>query len=241
MEFLDGITLESLVTRYGPQSEGRVIHLLRQICGSLAEAHGIGLVHRDIKPANIMVGHRGGESDVVKVLDFGLVKAVDAKKESSITSAGAVIGTPLYMSPESIENPDRVDSRSDLYSMAAVGYFLLTGTPPFDGTNVLEICMHHARTPPQRPSERLKRDISPDLEEVLLKGLAKTGPQRFDTARDFAAALKRCASTDQWSIPQADEWWAQMAAGTLVTVDKSPTADLNDAATVLLAEISNPS
>ena len=173
MEFLDGINLEALVNRFGPQPEGRVIHILRQICGSLAEAHEIGLVHRDIKPANIMLGCRGGESDVVKVLDFGLVKAVDAKKESSLTSAGAVIGTPLYMSPESIESPERVDSRSDLYSVAAVGYFLLTGTPPFDGQSVIEICMHHSRTPPERPSERLKRPVSDDLEAVLLKGLAK--------------------------------------------------------------------
>ena len=86
--------------RYGPQPEGRVIHILRQVCGSLAEAHEIGLVHRDIKPANIVLGRRGGESDVVKVLDFGLVKAVDAAKEATLTSAGAVIGTPLYMSPE---------------------------------------------------------------------------------------------------------------------------------------------
>jgi serine/threonine protein kinase len=241
MEFLDGINLDALITRYGPQPEGRVIHLLRQICGSLAEAHGIGLVHRDIKPANIMVGHRGGESDVVKVLDFGLVKAVDSKKESSITSAGAVIGTPLYMSPESIENPDRVDSRSDLYSVAAVGYCLLTGGPPFDGGNVLEICMHHSRTPPERPSERLKRTVSADLEEVLLKGLAKKPAERFASARVFAEALAGCASAGQWSSQESDEWWKRLADGSAVSVDGTPTTGMNEAATVLLAELSKPS
>src|SRR6185369_14300461 len=198
MEFLDGITLDALVARFGPQPEGRVIHILRQICGSLAEAHHIGLVHRDIKPANIMLGCRGGESDVIKVLDFGLVKAVDAKKESSLTSVGSVIGTPLYMSPESIENPDRVDSRSDLYSVASVGYFLLTGTPPFDGKSVLEICMHHSRTPPMRPGERLKRSVSSDLEAALLQGLAKNPHDRFPSARAFAQTLAECEKSGDW-------------------------------------------
>jgi serine/threonine protein kinase len=224
MEFLDGITLEVLVNRYGPQPEGRVIHILRQICGSLAEAHQIGLVHRDIKPANVMLGCRGGENDVVKVLDFGLVKAVDAKKESSLTSVGSIIGTPLYMSPESIENTERVDSRSDLYSVAAVGYFLLTGVPVFDGQNVLEICMHHSRTPPMRPSERLKRPLSDDLEAALLKGLAKNPHDRFTSARAFAAALGACGKANEWSFHEAETWWHDFTGGNLVTVDKARTS-----------------
>jgi hypothetical protein len=241
MEFLDGITLDTLVNRYGPQPEGRVIYILRQICGSLAEAHQIGLVHRDIKPANVMLGCRGGESDVVKVLDFGLVKAVDAKKESSLTSVGSVIGTPLYMSPESIENPERVDSRSDLYSVAALGYFLLTGTPPFDGHSVIEICMHHSRTPPMRPSERLKRPISGDLEAALLKGLAKNSQDRFISARALAAALCACSKANEWNLHEAETWWRDLAAGNLAAGDKSPTSRINEAATVLLADLSDAS
>ncbi|HEY2412065.1 MAG TPA: serine/threonine-protein kinase [Pirellulaceae bacterium] len=241
MEFLDGITLEVLVNRYGPQSEGRVIHILRQICGSLAEAHQIGLVHRDIKPANVMLGCRGGENDVVKVLDFGLVKAVDAKKESSLTSVGSIIGTPLYMSPESIENSERVDSRSDLYSVAAVGYFLLTGTPPFDGQNVLEICMHHSRTPPIRPSERLKRPVSGDLEAALLKGLEKSPHDRFASARAFAAALGACSKANEWNPHEAESWWHDFTGGNLPTIDKARTASISDAATVLLADGLNAS
>jgi serine/threonine protein kinase len=238
MEFLDGINLDTLVVRYGPQSEGRVIHILRQVCGSLAEAHEISLVHRDIKPANIVIGRRGGESDVAKVLDFGLVKAIDSKKESSLTSAGAVIGTPLYMSPEAIESPDRVDGRSDLYSVAALGYFLLTGTPPFDGKGVIEICMHHSRTPPQRPSERLKRPVSPDLEAVLLKGLAKNPHDRFPTAREFAEALAACSSAGDWDSRKAETWWQSITVGVKSSVGP-PTAGINQAVTVVLAALSD--
>jgi serine/threonine protein kinase len=218
MEYLDGINLDVLVQRHGSQPEGRVIHILRQICGSLAEAHEIGLVHRDIKPANLVLGRRGGESDVVKVLDFGLVKAVDSAKEAAITSSGSVIGTPLYMSPESVERPGEIDGRSDLYAVAAVGYFLLTGGPPFDGKSVVEICMHHARTQPQAPSERLNRPVAADLEAILLKGLAKKADERFATARDFAEALAACASAGSWTERQAEIWWRSN--------NKSKTGDL---------------
>ncbi len=238
MEFLSGINLDTLVVRYGPQPEGRVIHILRQVCGSLAEAHEICLVHRDIKPANIVLGCRGGESDVAKVLDFGLVKAIDAKKESSLTSAGAVIGTPLYMSPEAVESPDRVDGRSDIYSLAAVGYFLLTGTPPFEGKSIIEICMHHSRTPPQRPSDRLRRPVSADLEAVLLKGLAKNPHDRFQTAREFAEALAACASAADWDSRKADNWWQSITLGVKSSVG-SMTSDVSQAQTVVLAALSD--
>jgi hypothetical protein len=236
MEFLDGINLDTLVTRYGPQPEGRVVYILRQVCGSLAEAHEIGLVHRDIKPANIVLGRRGGESDVAKVLDFGLVKAVDSKKEASLTSAGAVIGTPLYMSPEAVESPDRVDGRSDLYAVACVGYFLLTGAPPFDGKSVIEICMHHSRTPPQPPSERLQRPVSADLESILLKGLAKNPHDRFQSARDFCEALAACTSAASWSSRQADVWWQAHSPGARPTTAGAATAAIAQAATVVLEE-----
>ena len=243
MEYLDGITLDALVTRFGPQPAGRVIHVLRQVCASLAEAHGIGLVHRDIKPANIILGCRGGEADVAKVLDFGLVKAVDAKKEGSLTSAGAVLGTPLFMSPEAIESPETVDSRSDLYALAAVGYYLVSGHPPFEGASVVEICLHHARTPPRPPSEKLGRAIPADLENVLLKGLAKKPTERFATAREMASALATCADAVLWTHKSADAWWQTHApvGGETTTNEKTtnihaeqtlvstaPLAKLND-------------
>jgi serine/threonine protein kinase len=234
MEFLEGLNLDTLVVRYGPQSEGRVIYILRQVCGSLAEAHDIGLVHRDIKPANIVLSRRGGESDVAKVLDFGLVKAIDSNKEASLTSAGAVIGTPLYMAPEAIDTPEKVDGRSDLYAVAAVGYFLLTGTPPFEGQSVIEICMHHARTPPEPPSARLKRPVSADLEAALLKGLAKNPAERFATAREFAAALAACSTAGAWTSRQADDWWRVNSLSGLAASPSAATASVHQAATVVL-------
>src|SRR5262249_32163814 len=130
MEYLPGLTLEQLVKRQGPLAPGRAVHLLRQACLALREAHGLGLIHRDIKPANLMVCERGGVADVVKLLDFGLVKAVGlANKEATLTQEGAITGTPTYMSPEQASGKDHLDGRSDIYSLGAVAYFVLTGSP----------------------------------------------------------------------------------------------------------------
>src|SRR5262249_47490719 len=150
---------------------------------SLYEAHGAGLIHRDIKPANILLNHRGGVADVVKVLDFGLARAGGAEREANITAAGSVVGTPLYLSPESIERPESVDGRADLYAVGAVGYYLLTGTPPFTGETLAQICMHHLRTPPEPPEQRLGRAVSHDLSALLLRCLAKQRQDRPVDAR----------------------------------------------------------
>lgn len=133
MEYLDGLSLESLVQRHGPQPPGRVIHILAQAAGALAEAHALGLIHRDVKPANILFCDRGGVPDVVKLLDFGLVKNLDAAEATALTHANSIAGTPLYISPEAITDAGRVDHRADLYALGAVAYFLLTGSPPFPG------------------------------------------------------------------------------------------------------------
>jgi serine/threonine-protein kinase len=130
MEYLDGIDLEDLVALAGPQDPRRVIHILRQACGSLAEAHQRGLVHRDVKPANLFLCRNRSEPDLVKVLDFGLVKEAETE-DPKVTQANAVLGTPLYMAPEAISGQGSVDPRSDLYSLGAVASALLTGTPPF--------------------------------------------------------------------------------------------------------------
>jgi hypothetical protein len=147
MEFLDGLDLQELVDRYGPQPPSRVIYILRQICGSLYEAHSLGLVHRDIKPANIMLNRRGGEGDVVKVLDFGLVKAREGEHADDPAN-DSIAGTPLYMSPEAIQTPGSVDACSDLYSVGAVGYFLLTGRPVFEANELSELCRLQVSEPP---------------------------------------------------------------------------------------------
>jgi serine/threonine protein kinase len=204
MEYLDGIDLQQLVDRYGPQSEGRVIHILKDICSSLSEAHSLGLVHRDIKPANVMLNRRGGESDVVKVLDFGLVKALDETKQAQST---AMAGTPLYMSPESIQTPDLVDSRSDLYAVGAIGYFLISGQPVFNAATLIELCKHHLASIPDAPSKRLGRAISAELETALLACLEKDRSKRPQTARDLANLLDRAPTAHTWCQDEADAWW----------------------------------
>lgn len=207
MEYLDGINLENLVANDGPQPAGRVIHVLLQACGSLFEAHTKGLVHRDIKPANIMLNRRGGESDVVKVLDFGLVKAVDSKKQAGVTAENGLTGTPLYISPEAIQSPMSVDARSDLYGLGAVGYYLLTGKPVFDANSVIDICKKHVDETPIPPSERLGKPVSSELENALLACLEKSPTHRPQTAKDFAGSLRKCPEYNQWSSDQADPWW----------------------------------
>ncbi|MCC7084174.1 MAG: serine/threonine protein kinase [Pirellulales bacterium] len=211
MEYLDGIDLQALVERYGPLPAPRAIHILQQVCGSLYEAHSLGLVHRDIKPANIMLNRRGGEPDVVKVLDFGLVKALDDEK--SKTDQRGLTGTPLYMSPEAIQMPNSVDARSDLYAVGAVGYFLLTGLPVFDADSVVDLCHKHVATPPTPPSQRANISIPPELENALLSCLEKSRAKRPQTARDLSQLISRCQEALRWSIEEADAWWGRHERG----------------------------
>jgi hypothetical protein len=206
MEYLDGINLEDLVNRFGPQPEGRVVSILRQVCGSLAEAHSIGLIHRDIKPANIVLTQRGGIFDFVKLLDFVLVRAVDQQQQARLTTAGALAGTPLYLSPEAINQPDDVDFRTDLYALGAVGYFLLTGTPVFDGRSVIEILNKHVSAAPEPPAQRLRKPVSAELESLLLTCLAKTPADRPTSAAALMEGLERCTCAP-WSMREAEAWW----------------------------------
>lgn len=212
MEYLDGLTLDQLVKGYGPQPESRVIFILRQVCGSLAEAHDVGLVHRDIKPANIFLTRRGGLPDFVKVLDFGLVKARAREGQAELTMAEATLGTPLYMSPEAVEHSHDVDARSDLYSLGAVGYFLVTGRPLFDCANLGEVLIAQVKRLPARPSERLGTPVSPELESLLMRCLAKNPSDRPASARELADALMKCPGASDWTRERAEEWWSRLAA-----------------------------
>jgi hypothetical protein len=212
MEYLEGLTLSRLVKQFGAQPEGRVISILRQVCGSLAEAHTIGLVHRDIKPANIFLTQRGGMADFVKVLDFGLVKVREADGSAELTMAEATLGTPLYMSPEAVEHSNQMDGRSDLYSLGAVGYFLVTGEPLFDSSSLGEVLLHQVKSIPIRPSERLGKPVSLDLEDLLMRCLSKNPDSRPPTARDLDDALAACQSATDWTREMAIEWWRKFAA-----------------------------
>lgn len=207
MEYLEGMTLQDLVEQYGPQPANRVIHILKQVCGSLYEAHLQGLIHRDIKPQNIMLTSRGGEFDVAKVLDFGLVKVVDSKKEATLTATNAITGTPLYLSPEAINNPQSIDGRSDLYALGAVGYFLLTGTPVFDDDSVMAICMHQTNTLPEPPSLRTDQQIPAKLEAAILACLAKKQTERPTDAFELSERLDAVELETSWTQRIAGVWW----------------------------------
>jgi hypothetical protein len=227
MEYLEGMNLEDLVKRCGPLPEARAVYILRQVCGALAEAHAAGLVHRDIKPANIFLTTRGGLHDFAKVLDFGLVKALDGEEQAHLTNPHGVTGTPLYASPEAISQPDRVDARTDVYAAGAVGYYLLTGTPVFTGTTVIEICMKHAKNVPEPPSVRGGRPVSPDLEKLLLRCLAKSPADRPRDAAALLADLDACSIEGAWTASEAAAWWAgreqeKAAKAVSATVEQAP-------------------
>lgn len=193
MEYLDGINLEQLVRREGCIGEARLMHIMRQVCSSLAEAHSLGLIHRDIKPANIFLTKRGGLVDFVKVLDFGLVKAIqDREGDVRLDSDNGLAGTPLYMSPEAIRQPQFVDARADVYSLGAVAYFLLTGTPVFSGDGVHKICMAHVLSTPEPPSVRSGRTVTHELELLILRCLAKNPDERPRDAASLLHEIDRC-------------------------------------------------
>jgi eukaryotic-like serine/threonine-protein kinase len=206
MEYLDGLTLEELLEHDGPQPAGRVARLCAAVADALSEAHGVGLIHRDVKPANVFVCERGGHSDVVKVVDFGLVKVLTSSDQSA-TGTNLLIGTPLYMSPESIEHPATIDARSDLYSLGCVAYHLLTGTPPFTGRNVIEVCAAHMHSVPVPPSERLERPLPAELEALLLRCLAKDPAERPASAAELRDRLAALDVVKSWSEHDAVAWW----------------------------------
>ena len=207
MELLEGITLESLVRRFGPLPAGRVIHVLRQVCDSLEEAHTAGLIHRDIKPANIHLGRVGLQHDFVKVLDFGLVKSVTGGGEESLASAeGLTPGTPAYMAPE-LAQAESVDGRADLYSLGCVAYFLLTGRLVFEGESAIQVLLKHLQHAPVPPSEFSGQPIPAGLDQLVLACLAKRPDDRPSSAADLERSLA-AVNVEPWTQEQAEAWWA---------------------------------
>jgi serine/threonine-protein kinase len=207
MELLEGMELESLVAREGPLPQQRVIHILRQVCESLEEAHATGLVHRDIKPANIHVGRVGLRHDFVKVLDFGLVKSVVGAtgEDSMATAAGLTPGTPSYMAPE-MALGETVDGRADLYALGCVAYYLLTGKLVFDAGNGFQMIAKHINEPPLPPSERTELEIAPSLDQAVLACLAKRPEERPQNATELDRMLAEI-EIEPWSEAEATRWW----------------------------------
>ena len=204
MEYLPGLTLDELVKRHGPLAPGRAAHLLRQVCAALCEAHARGLTHRDIKPGNVMACERGGVPDFVKVLDFGLVRVGKDAADATLTREGAVPGTPAYMSPEQAGGEGGVDPRSDLYSVGALAYFLLTGQPPFGGRSAAKMLAAHLyETPAALPA-----DVPSDLAGVVMRCLAKSPIERWPDAASLESAFAE-AAVPVWTAVDARAWWAR--------------------------------
>jgi serine/threonine-protein kinase len=206
MEYLDGVDLERLVREAGPLPPGRVVHILRQVCEALAEAHGAGLIHRDIKPANILLSESGGISDFAKVLDFGLVKEVDESDRARLTHEDVVAGTPQYLAPETIQAGNTPDPRSDLYALGAVAYYLLTGAPIFAG-RPLQVIQSHLNASPEAPSARLGRTLPAKLERLVLECLEKDPNLRPESAQALLDRLAACDDVEPWSADEARRWW----------------------------------
>lgn len=205
MELLDGIDLEELVREYGPQPPERVVHILRQTCHSLGEAHGAGLVHRDIKPANIFICRHGRELDFVKVLDFGMVK--DHLGEAGLTQMGTFAGTPQYAAPEMAEGLlDEIDPRSDLYSLGCVAYWLLTGRTVFEAESAMKTLMKHINEKPAPPSQRVE-GVPADLERLILRCLAKDRDDRPSSTDELDQGLSALNMALDWTEERATLWW----------------------------------
>jgi serine/threonine-protein kinase len=206
MEYLPGLSLAELVERHGPLPLGRAIYLLQQTCDALSEAHAMGLIHLDLKPGNIFAAQRGGIYDVAKLLDFGLAKPITSVGDVNLTQDGFITGSPLFMSPEQATGDSEPDARSDIYSLGAVAYYLFTGAPPFPGDRPIQVIMAHAKEEVKPPS-RLRSEIPADLDQVILRCLAKNPADRFSDADSLALALEQCQASSQWGRAQAAQWW----------------------------------
>ncbi len=213
MEYLEGETLDKIVAAHGPMPVGRVLSVLRQVCAALREAHGRGLVHRDIKPHNIMLCLRGGEHDLVKILDFGLVKDTEGRQSRDITQFQKMLGTPLYMSPERIRNPGDADARADIYSLGAVGFYLLTARELFETGGEHDLVYHVLHTPPRRPSQ-LVPGVPKRLDDLIVRCLAKDRNERPHEILVVLALLEALSVEHSWTQRDAEAWWARRRENT---------------------------
>jgi serine/threonine-protein kinase len=230
MEYLDGLDLEMLVERFGPQPPERVTEILAQACHSLAEAHTRGMIHRDIKPSNLFLCRIGLEVDFLKVLDFGLVKLGPqaARAELQVTAAHLTTGTPAFMAPEIASGNAAADHRVDLYGLGCVGYWLLTGRLVFEADNAMQMVVRHVSEVPVPPSERSEFDVPRELDELVLACLSKRPEDRPADAGDLARRLRGIAFAQLWTAERARHWWESYlpdgAVPAPVAISEHPTA-----------------
>jgi len=210
MELLEGIDLEDMVQRFGALPPERVVHVVRQVCASLGEAHRRGLVHRDVKPANVYLCQRAFEHDFVKVLDFGLVKwhtGLPTEEDLQLSQAGSILGTPSYMAPEIARGDGPVDGRADLYAVGCLAYWLLTGRLVFDARSYPAMLVAHASEQPTPPSSHTEQPIPVSLDAVVMSCLEKKPQERVQTAEDLIAQLDRVQLEERWTHERAGNWW----------------------------------
>jgi eukaryotic-like serine/threonine-protein kinase len=210
MELLEGIDLERLVQRFGPLPQERVVHVVRQICASLGEAHRRGLVHRDVKPANVYLCQRAFEYDFVKVLDFGLVKwhrTQRSEEDLRLSKTGVIHGTPSYMAPEIARGEGPVDGRADLYAVGCVAYWLLTGRLVFDETSYPAMLLAHTTKQPDPPSRHTEQPVSPLLDDLVMRCLRKDPTDRVQSAEALIAELNAFVPPEPWTQERAAKWW----------------------------------
>jgi serine/threonine-protein kinase len=224
MELLDGVSLQTLVSTFGPQPAARVRSILRQICESLEEAHQQGLVHRDLKPSNVMLCKLALSYDFVKVLDFGLAKCAACEETTQLTMEGTAAGTPGYIAPEvALGEPD-IDARADIYALGCLGYFLLTGTLVFPDSNPMSMALKHVQAPPDPPSARTELPVPADLERVIMRCLEKKPGDRPPSARELARWLD-AVDVPAWTEDAAMGWWERNLppGSTLRSVAQAPS------------------
>jgi len=208
MEYLDGMTVAEVLARQSPIPVSRTIHLLRQVCAALSEAHAKGIVHRDIKPENIMVCRYGGIYDHVKILDFGLVKHVSQKHSRDLTRGLRILGTPLYMAPERLRNPADVDARVDIYALGAVGFLMLTGRKLFESADDLQLTSRILNDEAERPSAAAPQPIPVELDLLVLSCVEKRREDRPQRVADLLEAFDALAAEHRWTQREAELWWA---------------------------------
>lgn len=225
MEYLPGMDLERMVVDFGALPAPRVVHFLKQVCGALAEAHRLGMVHRDLKPSNIMVCERGGTPDVAKLLDFGLAKTAmtGMNGDSRLTHEGTFVGSPMYASPEVCMGDSNPDPRSDIYSLGAVAYFLLSGRTVFPHTAAMKAIFAHVNEDVVPPSRHVPT-IPAQLEAVVMRCLAKDPNRRYADAGALRLALEECSTEVRWREEDARRWWSSVAAAVQQTV-RQPRSD----------------
>ncbi|MGQ0653458.1 MAG: serine/threonine protein kinase [Betaproteobacteria bacterium] len=211
MEYLDGLTVGEIIAREKFLPVARTLHVLRQVCAALAEAHALGLVHRDIKPENVMVCRYGGAFDFVKILDFGLVKSVRTAHSRDLTRGLRILGTPLYMAPERLRNPADVDARADIYAVGALGFLMLTGKKLFESADDLELTSKVLNEEPPRPSAAAPQPLPAELDLIILSCVEKKREDRPQRVSDLVEAFDALAAEHRWTQRDAEAWWASSA------------------------------